>query len=258
LKFIDFCMTFYYLLAQKFLLTLFRSFYGLKPQGVRGKNWDGGLIIASNHQSFIDPIVIGSAAPRELYYFAKEEIFSWPVIGFLARSFNAFPVKREAFDLEAIRAANRVLRSGKALVVFIEGTRSRTGELLPPKNGVGLLAYQNRVDVLPAYVHGTFRLRRSLLHYPGLIVAFGERMRIADYEYLGLPKKDLYNRIAQDAMAQIRRLKADVLRRFHTFGYSASQEAKNRKGGNIEHGTRGEKSNRSGSGGETGVEPARR
>ncbi len=215
-------MSFYYLVAQKSLNLVFRVVYGLKPKGVHGKDWDGGLIIASNHQSFIDPIVIGTAAPRELYYFAKEEIFTWPVIGFLARSFNAFPVKREAFDLEAIRTANRVLRRGDALVVFIEGTRSRTGQLLPPKSGVGLMAYQNRVDVMPTYVHGTFRLRQSLLRYPGIVVAFGDRISIADYLDLDLPRKEIYSRIAEDAMAQIRRLKAEVLRQAHPIDFSAS------------------------------------
>jgi len=158
----------------------------------------------------LDPILIGTAAPRELYYFAKKEIFSWPVIGFLARKYNAFPVRREAFDLEAIRKAGSVLRDQHSLVVFIEGTRSRTGELLPPKSGVGLLAYQNRADILPTYIHGSFRLRQSLFRYPGIIVAFGERIPIRRYMRLNLPRKKVYQKIADDVMDQIKKLRDEV------------------------------------------------
>ena len=204
-------MSFYYLVAQKFLNVSFRISYGLKIKGVRSADWQNGMIITSNHQCFLDPLIVGSAAPKEMFYFAKEEIFTWPVIGFLAKKFNAFPAKRSMFDLEAIRTANTVLKQNKNLLVFIEGTRSRDGMLLPPKKGVGMLAFQNQVDIIPTYVHGSFHLRRSFFRYPGLVVLFGKKIKIQEYLRQGLPKKEIYDLISQDVMKQIRLLQKEAL-----------------------------------------------
>jgi 1-acyl-sn-glycerol-3-phosphate acyltransferase len=217
-------MSFYYLVAQKFLNISFRISYGLKIKGVRRADWQNGMIITSNHQCFLDPLIVGSAAPKEMYYFAKEEIFTWPVIGFLAKKFNAFPAKRSAFDLEAIRTANSVLKQNKNLLVFIEGTRSRDGQLLPPKKGVGMLAFQNQVDIIPAYVHGSFHLRRSFFRYPGLMVLFGKKIKIQDYLRRDLPKKEMYQLISQKVMNQIKGLQKEALTYLNHVEYPTSTE----------------------------------
>jgi len=217
-------MSFYYLLAQKFLNLSFRVSYGLKIKGIRPEDWQSGIIISSNHQCFLDPLIVGSAAPKEMYYFAKEEIFTWPIIGFLAKKFNAFPAKRSVFDLEAIRTANTVLRQDKNLLVFIEGTRSRDGNLLPPKKGVGMLAFQNQVDIIPAYIYGSFRLKRSFFRFPGVIVIFGEKINIQDYLRLKIPKKEIYDLISQDVMLQIEYLQHEVFGYRQNLDYNASSE----------------------------------
>ncbi len=203
-------MTFYYLLTHKIFNVLFRVFYGLRISGVKHRTWQGGLIVASNHQCFMDPIFLGVAAPREMFYFAKEEIFSWPFIGYLARKYNAFPTKRGVFDIEAIRTANRLLQQQKLLLVFIEGTRSRTGELLPPKLGVGMMAWQNQVDIIPAYIYGSYRLRRVLFHYPGLMIKFGDRISMEEFSDIELPRKEIYNLISHRVMEQIKALKTTI------------------------------------------------
>jgi 1-acyl-sn-glycerol-3-phosphate acyltransferase len=204
-------MTFYYLLVRKFLSLLLRIFYGLKIRGIKAGDWQDGALIASNHQSALDPIIVGSAAPPEMFYFAKDEIFTWPVLGFLAKTFNAFPTKRGAFDLEAIRKANSILKQEKNLLLFIEGTRSKDGNLLPAKKGVGMLAIQNRVDIIPAYVYGSFHLRKAFFKFPGLVVSFGDRIKIQDYLSMQLPNKKLYGMISDDVMEQIIKLRGETL-----------------------------------------------
>jgi len=219
-------MTFYYLLARNFSSLLLRIFYGLKIRGIRADDWQEGALIASNHQSALDPFIVGSAAPREMFYFAKDEIFTWPILGFLAKTFNAFPTKRGAFDLEAIRNANSILKQKKNLLLFIEGTRSKDGELLPAKKGVGMLAVQNRVDIIPAYIYGSFQLRRSLFKYPGLVVSFGNRIRIQDYLSKQQPNKKIYGMISDDVMEQIIRLRVETLDYLKNIDNKASLRSK--------------------------------
>lgn len=226
-------MTFYYLLARNFLNLLFRIFYGLKIRGIKADDWQGGILVASNHQCSLDPIIVGSAAPRELFYFAKDEIFTWPVLGFLAKTFNAFPTKRGAFDLEAIRKANSILKQKKNLLLFIEGTRSKTGELLPAKKGVGMLAVQNRVDIIPAYVYGSFRLRRSLFTFPGLVVSFGNRIKIQNYLSEQQPNKKIYEVVSQDVMEQIKGLRKETLGYLELIDDKASIRSKKIEKGGI-------------------------
>lgn len=219
-------MSFYYLLAHNFLNVVFRTFYGLKVRGIKRSEWGGGVLVASNHQCFLDPIVVGTASPGEMFYFAKEEIFSWPVIGFLAKTFHAFPTKRGAFDLGAIRTANLILRQKKKLLLFIEGTRSRNGELLPPKNGVGMLALQNKVDVIPTYIYGSFRLRHCFFRFPGLIVSFGKRIHVRNYLNRDLPKKNVYRLISCDVMEQIKKLRTETLEYLDKIDTNASKRSK--------------------------------
>ena len=110
---------------------------------------EGGVIIASNHASLADPPLVGSSISRPLYFMAKRELFGVPVLGFLIRRTNAFPVKRGARDTAAFRSALRVLDDGKSLLVFPEGTRSKDGGFGKAKPGLGMLACLARVPVVP-------------------------------------------------------------------------------------------------------------
>jgi 1-acyl-sn-glycerol-3-phosphate acyltransferase len=121
------------------------------------------LILAANHVSNIDPVVIGMAAARELHFLAKEELFTASrAFAWLIRSFNAWPVRRGGADRAAIERCAWLLERRQTLVVFPEGTRSRTGEIAPFRPGVGLLAVTGRVPVVPVCLAG---LDRSILSY---------------------------------------------------------------------------------------------
>jgi len=127
---------------------------------------DGGVILAANHRSFLDPFVIGCCLGRPIYFVAKRELFENRFVAWLLNCVGAFPVRRGESDEEAIATALALLERGEAVVIFPEGTRHPTGPLGPPKRGVGRLALQSGAPVVPIAVKGSERARRGCLIRP--------------------------------------------------------------------------------------------
>jgi 1-acyl-sn-glycerol-3-phosphate acyltransferase len=121
----------------------------------------GALIIASNHISNADGVLVGGwltpALGRRIHWLGKRELVEWPVLGRLARAGSIHPVDRASADVEAFRLAERILAEGHVLVVFPEGTRSPTGALQEAKDGLALLALRTGAPILPVGVAGTDR-----------------------------------------------------------------------------------------------------
>src|SRR5215213_7690940 len=124
----------------------------------------GGLIVASNHRSFLDPFVIGALLPwrRQIQFVAKVELFEKRWQGWILSRLGAFPIRRGQSDETAMETARRAVERGGTVVIFPEGTRIRTGSLSTPKRGVGRLALESGASVLPVAVHGTEHVRRGL------------------------------------------------------------------------------------------------
>ena len=122
---------------------------------------DGGVILASNHRSFLDPFVIGCCLPRPIYFVAKQELFKNPLLGWILNCLGAFPIKRGASDEESMDTARALLERGQAVVIFPEGTRIRTGSLGSPKRGVGRIALQSGKPVVPIAVTNSEHARRG-------------------------------------------------------------------------------------------------
>ena len=122
---------------------------------------DGGVILASNHRSFLDPFAIGCCIGRPIYFVAKQELFKNPLLGWLLNCLGAFPIKRGASDEESMDTALALLERGQAVVIFPEGTRIRTGSLAQPKRGVGRLALQSGKPVVPIAVTNSENARRG-------------------------------------------------------------------------------------------------
>jgi glycerol-3-phosphate dehydrogenase (NAD(P)+) len=121
----------------------------------------GPVIIAANHRSFLDPFVIACMARRPMYYVAKQEIFRFRVVAWLLSSLGAFPVRRGAADADMITTAKAILARGDIVLIFPEGTRTRPGALGRPRRGVGRLALETGVPVVPVAVIGTEAIRRG-------------------------------------------------------------------------------------------------
>jgi glycerol-3-phosphate dehydrogenase (NAD(P)+) len=120
---------------------------------------DGGVVLAANHRSFLDPFAIGCCLPRPIYFLAKQEMFKNPILGWILNCMGAFPIRRGASDDESMETALRLLDRGDAVVIFPEGTRIKAGSLAKPKRGVGRLALQSGAPVVPIAVTGSERAR---------------------------------------------------------------------------------------------------
>jgi 1-acyl-sn-glycerol-3-phosphate acyltransferase len=141
----------------------------------------GGLVVASNHFSWIDPPALGAASPRTLYMMAKVEAHRVPGLGQLMRSFGAFPVRRGESDREAVRMMRQIVREGNALGMFAEGTRQRSGVPGPVQPGAAMVALNEDVPLIPVAIHGSQRWR--LGNFAPVSVAWGEPIT-----FEGLPR----------------------------------------------------------------------
>ena len=129
----------------------------------RNKLVPGPQILASNHVSNFDPLLVGLGARREVHFLAKEELFEASrLFAWLIHTFNAWPVRRGGGDAGAIKRCSWLLGKRQAIVLFPEGTRSRTGDINHFKPGIGMLAITNHVPVVPVHLGC---VSRSIISY---------------------------------------------------------------------------------------------
>lgn len=131
---------------------------------------NGPALICANHQSFLDPVLVGTALRRPLNYLARETLFRFP-LGPLIRGLNAIPLDRDGGGMSGLREALRRLHEGEAVVVFPEGTRTADGELQPLQPGVAVLARRSKAPLVPIGIDGAFDVfpRGALLPRPGVV-----------------------------------------------------------------------------------------
>jgi 1-acyl-sn-glycerol-3-phosphate acyltransferase len=134
----------------------------------------GGVIIAPNHISNVDPPLVGTAMHRHATFMAKEELFSPRWFGIILKNLGAFPIKRGAGDRAAIRTALDILADGQALILFPEGTRSKTGTLGKAQPGVAMIALKSQVPVVPVAITGTNQVFCNGHWLPRFTVRFGK------------------------------------------------------------------------------------
>ncbi len=138
----------------------FKLFYDFKVEGLENIPKTGALLIAGNHLSNADPPAIGAFAGlvRDSRFVAKKELFEIPLLGWFFRHCNYIPVdrKRTIGDMGALKEVVDALNKGESIVMFPEGTRSKTGKPQKPKSGIGFLIYKTGAPVLPVKIEGTF------------------------------------------------------------------------------------------------------
>jgi len=125
-----------------------------RATGVENVPRTGPLIVACNHVSYLDPVALGVGLPRMLTYLAKKELFAIPLLGPIIRGCGAYPLDRDAGGVAAVRVALRVLKDGRCVGIFPEGTRNLNGTA-PEKGGAAFLAALSGAPVVPAAVVGT-------------------------------------------------------------------------------------------------------
>ena len=203
-------MSAYYSAARLFASGCFGLLTGWDVRGRQHVARKGGLLVASNHISFWDPPMIGAALPREVHFLAKEELFHTPGLGWLIRSLNAIPIRRGVADLSGLARALEVLRQGEALLMFPEGSRMRDGELHPSRPGVGMMAVQADVSIVPCYISGSNRPARWWRRGVKVRLWFGPARHwkdLIDPETDLTPGRALYQKVGEGVMREIAILK---------------------------------------------------
>ena len=161
--------------------TFAKFFTRLRVYGADRMPPSGGIVVAANHFSWIDPPALGAASPRTLYYMAKVEAHRVPGLGELMRSFGAFAVRRGQSDREAVRTMRQIVSGGGALGLFVEGTRQRSGVPGVVQPGAAMVAITEDVPVIPAAIYGSYEWR--LGNFAPVSIAWGEPM-----SFDGLPR----------------------------------------------------------------------
>jgi 1-acyl-sn-glycerol-3-phosphate acyltransferase len=182
--------------------TAVRLGVSLRNYGAERVPREGGVVLALNHFSWLDPPVFGVTCPRTIYYMAKIEAHRVHGLGQLMRAFGTFSVRRGESDRDAVRRMREVVREGHALGLFVEGTRQLSGEPGEVKPGASMAALQEDVPVVPAAIYGTHGWKPGLGRRAPVSVAWGEPIR-----FDGLPRGARGYREASDVIQrEIRRL----------------------------------------------------
>lgn len=193
-----------YALTRVILTPTLRLLYGLRVEGAA--NWPrrGPAIFAVNHASNLDPLFAAVAYPGEIRWMSKAELWKVPVISWLITRLGAFPVKRGESDRDAIRQARELLKEGYVIGMFPEGTRQRGGQLGEPQPGVGMLAMEPDVPVIPVRIHGNEKaIRSSFPRRPRVTVTVGPPVSL---EISGMSKGKAYREASRRIMEAIANL----------------------------------------------------
>ena len=174
----------------------------------------GGVILASNHASFLDPPLVGSGLPRGINYLARESLFRFPGVGALLRSWNSVPVDRAGGGASGLREILNRLLAGGGIILFPEGTRTPDGSLQPAHSGIGLTVIKSDVAVVPVRTFGTFEAYGRNHKFPRpyrVMVKYGKLMKFetlrAEAKSCSKPRlKQIYQEVANEIMAEIAKL----------------------------------------------------
>jgi 1-acyl-sn-glycerol-3-phosphate acyltransferase len=140
--------------------------YRIRYSGVENVPLQGGLLVVANHQSHLDPPLVGAGFPRRMSYLARETLFRFAPFAWLLRSLNGVPLDREGGGMAGMKETLRRLKRGEAVLIFPEGTRSPDGEIGRFRQGFATLAVRSKAAILPATLEGAFDAWPRSRNYP--------------------------------------------------------------------------------------------
>ena len=200
-----------YTIGKCVCMPIFKLLYRFKTVNADYIPAEGGVIIASNHIANSDPPLMGLSSRRRMYFMAKSELFENKFFGALIRALGAFPVERGAGDGKAIKTGEDLIREGNVMTIFIEGGRTKTGDLMRPRSGCALVAQQMQVPVVPACIT---IIGKSKSIFAKRLVEFGKPL---SPEQLGLTpeggRRELKN-ASNMIMDDIRRMRERALNEY--------------------------------------------
>lgn len=170
-------------LAQCFCRICTTCCFDLEVHGLNHFPRQGGVLVVANHQSYLDPILLGVRLPRPLSYIAKSELFENRHAARLLRGLNGFPVRQGAIDIGAVRETITRLRSGNALAIFPEGARTSNGEMQSLERGISLIIHRTGVPVIPVAIDGSYQawpMSETVFSPRKIRLLFGPPMELAD------------------------------------------------------------------------------
>lgn len=165
----------------------------------------GGVILAMNHESYLDPPLAGIACRRELHYLARKTLLKWPIIGPTLPWLNVIPVDQDRADMSALKSIIKLVRAGHATVIFPEGSRTLDGQLQPAQPGLGLVIAKTLAPVVPMRIFGAHRAfprGGKPRFFTPITLVVGEPIYFTQDD-LGGTGRELYQRLSERVMERI-------------------------------------------------------
>src|SRR6266568_1543997 len=205
-----------YFLGWCFFRTVFKLYFRWRVFNPERVPLEGPVILASNHASFLDPPLVGAGVRRGINYLARENLFRFPIMGWVLRKWNCVPVDRDGGGAAGLRAILDRLLAGGAIILFPEGTRTRSGQLQPARSGIGLVVIKSNAPLVPVRVFGTFEAYGRQMRFPRprrVAVKYGQPMRFeqlrAEARVCAKPRlKEIYQQVADEMLGAIATLEA--------------------------------------------------
>jgi 1-acyl-sn-glycerol-3-phosphate acyltransferase len=182
--------------------------YRCRALGVEHVPRTGAVILAPNHFSQMDHFFAAVYLPRKVQFMAKSQLFKNPAIKYIFQHGGVFPVRRGHHDEEAFVTANAILERGGTMLMYAEGGRSRTGDLGEPKRGIGKIALESGVPVIPVAIHGSAHVRGwRRFQFPKVTIQYGEPMT---FPVKADPSRDEQQRVADQIFDRVRAMYVDL------------------------------------------------
>lgn len=198
----------FYKFIYTLLVIVLKPLFRYKISGKENIPETGPVILAANHMSYLDPILMAVVAnPRESSFMAKASLFRFPVFGQVIKGLNAFPVRRGIADKAAIAHSLKVLAKGEVLTIFPEGTRHRNGQLGEAFPGVTAIALKTGAPIVPVGIIGTDKVMPNgskLPRFPQLKVRIGAPIQVK--KTAGADRKEQEAKLTAQLMDDIRKL----------------------------------------------------
>lgn len=198
----------FYAIVKYFFAFLLKIYNRCSIKWLEKFNPDENFIVACNHLSNLDPLIVGCFFPRRLKYFAKEELFHNKLFGACIRALGAVPVSRDnnASAAGALRGFMKLYQEGSDVLIFPEGGRSLDGKLQPLEGGVALIAARTQAPIIPAFIHGSYEAMptgATLVKPKKIKITFGKPLKFSEEVYKSKEGRNIIMAELEKAMKEL-------------------------------------------------------